>query len=86
MDIVARLRADKPATQFNRGGVLEHYTTVPSSLDLEAAQEIERLRELVDELERELAKWKTIAESRLGQIEIERKAYRSLLQSVQIDN
>ena len=43
-DLVERLRAFRPVIEFNSAGVLEHYDASPPPQDLEAADEIERLR------------------------------------------
>jgi hypothetical protein len=67
-ELVARLRAQKKATQFNAGGELETYRTEPSPLDLEAAsaltslsQENERLKASITDYEEVLADKRRLA-------------------------
>ncbi len=47
-DIVKRLRGDRPVTQFDAAGRLNTYDAVPSQLEREAADEIERLQKIID--------------------------------------
>jgi uncharacterized membrane protein len=44
-DIVERLRGVQPVSGFNAAGQIEHWDASPSLRDLEAADEIERLRQ-----------------------------------------
>lgn len=53
MDIVERLRGPTKVTQYDSAGRLETYEASPSQLDLDAANEIERLR-------RELAEFRVL--------------------------
>lgn len=61
-DLVERLRSDKRVSQFNSAGILESYEAMPSAIEIEAADMIERLRAEIEQL-RAASQWRKIDDS-----------------------